>query len=253
MSKLWTFGDSFTHGDGLVTPNRDPFWYGTKYKDYHWPNLLANSLGLKLENLSHGGMSNEGILHQCIGNLKNFNSGDTIVLGMSTPERMKFFSYDREMDFNATSLGVLDIWEKDGKKGVHPYSELYTYQEICSIRDLYLTIHPKYSEVYHNKYLRLFNSLAIHLQNVGFQVIVWDYTIWEEFENIQEWTENLGNKRVNDGHWSPNGSKTFFNVVKYQLDKKQNSITLDIVKELKLNQSHLFTSEYVKSPIYTLI
>ena len=74
MATLWTFGDSFTSGDGCVENLgiRDgDFKYYNEYKKPGsdiWPNLLGKTLGCDVKNLGKSGASNDYILDSIIDN-----------------------------------------------------------------------------------------------------------------------------------------------------------------------------------------
>ena len=66
MSRLVTFGCSYTFGQGLVDCHIDPDMPGPKPSKFAWPDLLANMLNLDVINCSIPGSSNLHILWRLI-------------------------------------------------------------------------------------------------------------------------------------------------------------------------------------------
>ncbi len=94
MSKLWTFGDSFTAGHGcllLGTTENDPYY--ERYKEYVdpskdiWTSILAKHLNLDLINEGINGISNDLIFDLVLKNISNFKMGDVIFIQTSTSIR----------------------------------------------------------------------------------------------------------------------------------------------------------------------
>jgi len=68
---LYTNGCSWTHGSELIDPDyENPNHFAAKHEEYRlshfWPKLLANKLGLDLQDASHPGGSNDRILRTTI-------------------------------------------------------------------------------------------------------------------------------------------------------------------------------------------
>lgn len=62
MSRLATFGCSFTYGQGLPDCHREDNDVSPEPSKFAWPSILAKSLSLECVNLSFPGRSNKGIL-----------------------------------------------------------------------------------------------------------------------------------------------------------------------------------------------
>ena len=97
MKTLWTFGDSFTFGWGLVehkwhTEAAKRYFdeYVDSSKDKPWPNLLADKLNVKLENHAENGLSNYDIIDRIIEQTPNIKKGDYVVVCKSFSGRMRF-------------------------------------------------------------------------------------------------------------------------------------------------------------------
>ena len=97
MSKLWTFGDSFTFGHGCRKFSEDTSSpYNIKYSNYIdlnrpiWAEHVSTTLGLELLNYGVNGASNDLILDNIIDNISSFKSDDVIVIQISTSARYDF-------------------------------------------------------------------------------------------------------------------------------------------------------------------
>lgn len=90
MSKriLWTFGDSWTAGSGIVkTDNISIPLSRVIGKDFAFPSILAKELGFHNVNLGVGGMGNESIYQNVVYASPNFTKDDFILICFSTPFR----------------------------------------------------------------------------------------------------------------------------------------------------------------------
>jgi len=97
MSKLWTFGDSFTFGHGCRKMNDDETSnYNLIYSAYidatklTWPEYVATKLNFKLLNYGFNGVSNDYILDNVLNQFHNFKKEDVIVIQTSTSARYDF-------------------------------------------------------------------------------------------------------------------------------------------------------------------
>lgn len=219
MGKLWTFGDSFTLGAGLAQETGYEFvWYGLQFKDYVYPNILAHHYGLSLGNYGKSGEGNQTIINTTVRNLPNINSQDVVIIGLSCSQRMNIPTKDGG---NFVSSGdILDkiIKAKKSVEGVHPWSkqlvDTYTDEELQTIYDYYLTQYPRFSDLAYSEYIMTAQALQHSLLQRGVKCLVFDRSIWDNFENITEWTKGLGDQKVEDGHWSPNGHLAVAEVLK---------------------------------------
>lgn len=93
MPALWTFGDSFTFGDGcrsdkgIIEGNLE---YYDEYCDSKfdiWPNLLGKQIGYEVKNLSKSGASNDYILDSIISSFNLFQPNDTVIVSKTFFER----------------------------------------------------------------------------------------------------------------------------------------------------------------------
>ena len=192
-NKLWVFGDSFSTD---LPPYDQKFTY--------WFEYLAKELGIRLENTAIGGKSTQHILFDVIENLNNINSGDYVSIGLSETRR-DFLPISTAVD-----LGLLN--NPNTYKHDYIYSSGGMYfegldRERQRIYNEYLIEfrNENGSELYHF-YNRLAQSLTSHLNSLGCKVIWWNHDEGTLHEN---WTQH-SNGKIIDGHWSPNGHKTFY-------------------------------------------
>ncbi len=86
MGTLWTFGDSFTAGDGCVhnLGIRDGgFKYYNEYKESDsniWPNILGKTIGFDTKNIGKSGASNDYIIDSIIDNFNDIQSDDIVII-----------------------------------------------------------------------------------------------------------------------------------------------------------------------------
>jgi len=106
MSKLWTFGDSFTFGHGCI-PIIDETKNGTYYKTFLeyidlskpiWPEIVAETFNLELVNKGVNGISNDRIFDYVLKNITEFQPNDCVIIQISTSYRFEFpFAKERNL------------------------------------------------------------------------------------------------------------------------------------------------------------
>ncbi len=93
MPTLWTFGDSFTFGDGCRSDKGiikgDLEYYNEYYNNEFdiWPNLLGKQISYEVKNLSKSGASNDHILDDIISSFNLFQPDDTVIVSKTFFER----------------------------------------------------------------------------------------------------------------------------------------------------------------------
>jgi len=101
MSKLWTFGCSYTaEYHPLSSMNGDKNNY-MLYRDWlggtlpeTWPHRLGRMLGMEVENKGMGGSSNDHIFGAFCDNCEMINEGDIVVIGWTQLARFWISTYD---------------------------------------------------------------------------------------------------------------------------------------------------------------
>ena len=92
MSRLITFGDSFTYGHGLAdchVPEKN--WQGPIPSKFAWPQVLGDMLGVEVINKSVCGSSNIQILKEIL-TFENFLPTDIVIVGWTFNLRDCIFS-----------------------------------------------------------------------------------------------------------------------------------------------------------------
>ena len=123
MSKLWTFGDSFTFGHGCKLNGYDKeSEYNVTYSNYVdsskpiWSEYVANELNLELLNNGINGISNELILDNFLNSFKNFKKEDIIIIQTSTSVRYDFpFTKIKKTLGGWYQENIDDIYDFDNK------------------------------------------------------------------------------------------------------------------------------------------
>lgn len=243
MNNAWFFGCSFTAGTGYnfeeynLISNDSELWdtslYFTKYSKWKtnhqyevWPYLLSKELELECKNRGSGGSSNDQILHNVIDNLINFKDGDYIIIGLTVPSRILIPNPDITLTGEKMTTSIIDsfvfstnhtskILQTFGK-----HNKLPSKKKEAIINYLYHIIYPQ-QNVLRDYYKERCVNLCKYLSTTGKTVVLWDNSIWKNYETIDEFT----NGEVQDGHWSLKGHKEF---------------TQDILKEILQNREKNF-------------
>jgi lysophospholipase L1-like esterase len=153
MKTLWTFGDSFTFGWGLVehkwhTEAAKRYFdeYVDSSKDKPWPNLLADKLNVKLENHAENGLSNYDIIDRIIEQSPNIKKGDYVVVCKSFSGRMRFPINETEWELFTAGEVLQTLEDKLDSHlidlvGMEKFKNhlIYTLQEINQISGSHIT------------------------------------------------------------------------------------------------------------------
>ena len=253
----WFFGDSFTSGFGLnfdheinginVSHNKfnaplidqipNHLWdnipyvkfkkYKEEYKFLIWPHLIAKHYDLEYNNYGVSGGSNDDTLFNIISQLKNINEGDYVFIGMTNPHRI-MIPIDNPLD-DKTLISTQVDWVQEG------VSNKITNLENCNVEfysdnDKEVIINFLHDIVLKNKhhygshFLKIFSNLQEYFIEKNINCLIWDWTLWADFQSIQKWTNN----KIKDGHWSPKGHEDFFNFLKLKIEEKVKILNKEI-------------------------
>ena len=204
MNTLWTFGCSFTRGDGSLEQDN----YTSKFKldedDLPWPYLLAKQFNLTLNNRGESGISNETILDSIIVNWDNINEGDYVIIGKTWSHRFDFPKYNGSLELKSI---VYRGGEKDVKKWFDDATQdIYTPTQIDCIKtfSVEFATQPAYSKRHDIRFNFIKKTLLEHKKVKVCHI--WDVeSKWNDFELIVDATS----KKINDYHWSFKGHKDF--------------------------------------------
>lgn len=218
MGKLWTFGDSFTHGHGCNP--EDPYYIETYDGTQRiWTEIVAETLNLKEVNKGIKGNSPMCIIRDVIKNLQNIKIGDIVIISDTHPTRTALYSrYYKDIVPVATEI----LFWPQHNKGKEKYPELFFKSEEEKrnyVEYLYNCIY-KHEEHWLKYYEEQFIGLLSHLNNISIPTYFWSYRKWHpkgEFKSIAFETKG----RIPDGHWSWDGHKNFSEYMLTRIKNRQ--------------------------------
>jgi len=197
---LWTFGDSFTHGNGCL-PNEP---YFLKYKksedDLIWPEIIAKKLNFELKNIGMGMFSNDKIIDSIIKNYEYINKNDIVIIGKTFYHRFDIPNFE-----NNKLITISPNPEKLLSQN-YSKSEIESISYFCSIMD---------SNLFKKRQDSRFDFLKkLLIKKEVKKCIIWDVTTqWDLYQTITTETNN----EIFDHHWSYKGhldfSKYILNIV----------------------------------------
>ena len=253
----WFFGDSFTSGFGLnfdheikemnVSHNKsnvplidqipNHLWdnnpyvkfknHKEEYKFSIWPHLIAKHYGLEYNNYGVSGGSNDEILFNIISQLKNINEGDYIFIGMTIPHRFMIPINNLLNDKPLVSTQI-DWINGNSSNNLENYAFNFTDNDKEVIINFLHDIVLKHQHHYGSHFLKIFSNLQEYFIEKNVNCLIWDWTLWSDFQSIQKWT----NDKIKDGHWSPKGHEDFFNFLILNIEKKEEIKILKKEKKL---------------------
>jgi hypothetical protein len=203
-TNLWTFGCSFTKGDGTLEQDLYNNQFKIREDDLPWTSLLAKQLNLNLKNIGEGGVSNDTILDSIILNWDSINEGDYVVIGKTWSHRFDFPKYNDSLELKSI---VYRGGEKDVKKWFDEATQdIYTPTQIECIKTF--SVEFATQQVYSKRHNTRFNFIKkALLEHKKVKVChIWDVeSKWNDFELIVDATS----REINDYHWSFKGHKDF--------------------------------------------
>ena len=203
-TNLWTFGCSFTKGDGTLEQDLYNSQFKIREDDLPWTSLLAKQLNLNLKNIGEGGVSNDTILDNIILNWDNINEGDYVIIGKTWSHRFDFPKYNGSLKMKSI---VYRGGEGDVKKWFdHATQDIFTPTQIECIKtfSVEFATQPAYSKRHDTRFAFIKKALIEHKKIRLCHI--WDVeALWNDFELIVDATNN----RINDYHWSYKGHKDF--------------------------------------------
>jgi hypothetical protein len=186
MKQLWTFGDSFTAGNGCLDGELFTIKYKKSENDLNWPELISKKLKFKLLNLGYGGYSNDKIIDSIIENYEYINKNDLVIIGNTFYSR-----FDIPYDGKLITLSPTNLPKDDNK----------LLKDIIVLMD---------NELLKNRQLNRILFIKNLLEKKGAKCIIWEVEEeWLKYENIKDIT----NGEINDSHWSYEGHKSFANKI----------------------------------------
>ena len=211
MKTIWTFGDSFTYGDGCRPDkgirDRNIEYYKKFYKEEYdiWPNLLGKLIDCDVMNMAKSGASNDIIIDSIIDSFNMIDADDIVIIQKSWSQRfdIPMLSKNEFRTHYGEELSMLATDLRNTKYGEHR-KEMETILNY----GVFFASHPLYRER-QNKRFEFLNSQLLTKAN---KVIIWDIdnnTLKDSINNISEHSKN----EFNDYHFSFVGHAQFANML----------------------------------------
>lgn len=219
MGTLWTFGDSFTAGDGCVKTLaiRDgDFKYYNKYKEPDsdiWPNILGKTIGLDVKNMGKSGASNDYILDSIIDNFNMIEPNDVVIIEKTFYQRFDVpNSYDNTFHTQygeALYLNSIDLMNNREK---YKNNKL----EIETILNYGILFSD--NKLFKERQDKRFEFIKTQLNAKINKILIWDVSdfVYGKIETIGQHTRG----EIKDYHFSFNGHKSFSDLLYKKLYTK---------------------------------
>ena len=186
MKQLWTFGDSFTAGNGCLDVDLFTIKYKKSDEDVIWPKIVSKKLNFKLKNIGVGLFSNDKILDSIIENYEYINKNDLVIIGNTFYSRFDIPYNGKLITLSPTNL---------------PKNNNKLLKDIIVLMD---------NKLLKNRQLNRILFIKNLLEKKGAKCIIWEVEEeWLKYENIKDIT----NGEINDSHWSYEGHKSFANKI----------------------------------------
>ncbi len=223
MRTLWTFGDSFTAGDGCVhnLGIRDgDFKYYNEYKESDsdiWSNILGKTIGFDVKNIGKSGASNDYIIDSIIDNFNDIQSDDIVIIGKTFYQRFDIPKLDgskfrTQYGEELFSLSI-DLNKNKDNKDKLEIETILNYGVLFS-----------HNILFKQRQNKRFNFIESQLKNKINKILIWDIDsdLIKSIETISQHTKN----KIKDIHFSFNGHKTFSELLYKKLYNKDTKLSL---------------------------
>lgn len=206
MATIWTFGDSFTAGDGCVEnlAIRDgDFKYYNQYKQEDsdiWPNILGKTIGYTVKNIGKSGASNDYILDSIIDNFNMIESNDVVIIEKTFYQRFDVPKLGGKQ-FHTQYAEELHMLSVDLKTNKHNKDKL----EIETILNYGVLFSD--NKLFKERQDKRFEFIKSQLSNKVNKILMWDINDYlnGKIETIGQHTAG----EIKDYHFSFNGHKIF--------------------------------------------
>lgn len=187
MSKLYTFGDSFTEGLGC-RPGDEYYEKYNKTNQLTWPELVSNEYNIELINIGKGGCSNEMIIDSILNEWDNITTEDIVVIG-------KTYSHRFDIPVHPNKNKLITVWGPSWFE--FPLIQSWPGLDILKKYLLLFRTDTSVFDVRHYNYLNFIkNQLEI---TKGAKVILWETD--KNIKNLETITMAT-NGSIIDGHFS---------------------------------------------------
>lgn len=194
MSKLYTFGDSFTASDGC-RPGESYYENYKKNNELTWPELIANHYNIELVNKGVSGCSNESIIDNIISEWNLLQAEDIVIIS-------KTFSHRFDVPSHPNKNKLISVWGPSWFE-----NSIFSNWPNVDILKSYLLLFRIDNNLYDDRYynhLNFFKTILKTSKNIN--CVLWEVDkITTNFEKITQAT----NGKIVDGHFSYRGHKDF--------------------------------------------
>ena len=191
MMKLWTFGDSFTAGNGCLSGEKFTLSYKKSENDLVWTKIVSKRMGLELLNFGLGLYSNDKIFDSVIKNFHSIKQDDIVIIGSTFYSRFDVPYGNKLITLSPTNL---------------PENNDRLLNEIIVIMD-----DPLLKERYVNRITFLMELFKEK------QIKCLEWSVESEWMNYEKIKEASGNT-IDDLHWSFKGHSDFANEILKRLN-----------------------------------
>jgi hypothetical protein len=200
---LWTFGDSFTYGNGCLPNNIYTAQYKKSDKDKIWPEIVSTELNFQLKNIGMGMFSNDKIIDSIIENYEYINKNDIVIIGKTFYHRFDI------PNFENNELITISPNPENFLSQNYTKSEIQSISYFSSIMD---------SNLFKKRQDIRFDFLEkLLIKKQVKKCIIWDVaTTWDLYQTIRTETNN----EIYDHHWSYKGHYDFSNYILNKLKSK---------------------------------
>jgi hypothetical protein len=221
MGTLWTFGDSFTAGDGclpdlIIRDGGDRYYkeYSNSENDI-WPNILGKSMGYEVKNLGKSGASNDYILDSIIDNFEEISESDAVIIGKTFYERFdvpKLNSNEFHTQYGE-SLYTMNIDLKNNKYN----KDRLEIETILNYGVLFAS-----NNLFRERQNKRFHFIENQLRKKVNKILVWESQDFTK-SAVETITDHTGGK-ISDYHFSFNGHKEISDIFYKKINKKMSII-----------------------------
>lgn len=221
MANLWTFGDSFTAGDGCVDTLaiRDgDFKYYNQYKEPDgdiWPNILGKTIGFNVKNIGKSGASNDYIIDSIIDNFNMIESNDIVIIEKTFYQRFDIPKLDSSQ-FHTQYAEELHMLSVDLKTNKYNKDKL----EIETILNYGVLFSD--NKLFKERQDKRFEFIKTQLNTKIDKILIWDVLDFA-YGKIETITQHTCGE-IKDYHFSFNGHKTFSELLYKKLYTKPTLI-----------------------------
>lgn len=220
VGKLWIFGDSFSYN--FEFQENHPYFLFKKEGDYSYVEYFADEFNLEVQNKATPGWGNINILHDLLYYSSEITPLDFVIIGTSESARTQSFEYQHNLTrcYQASFGYSFDEFDRNKSNTEVDSSFAHSMEQyILNCKFPLLKYHTSFELTMIKNVYNLINARKKAL---------WGSSLWGRFENITQHT----NGQIEDGHWSFNGHKDFYNYLRLALVEQDSYIDSSFTGQL---------------------